>query len=294
MSRTCSTPRTPPTTSTIWLGSTSRGTGTGRSPRSTSSRSRPPRRPSPTPVPGSGSDSAAAGSAYKKAPELDLTPPGAEGYDFQNAYGPLREQVEHYRADANWRGNLFTREYLQKIDAKATVLFDGLETNIDIATIAGDNRNYKAAGIYTTMEQLAREAEAAEDMTQLAKIQDAMAELEEFLQGQLLAVSARTDEFAGTAFGSQRLAIDPNIDTQKLRSWIEEQRLAAFNACMDPATAVRGPAERWSWTRDYYEQLLKSLDAGMNPLAESSEQTIFIQAAKVDAFNQKQYRPRRR
>ena len=242
--------------------------------------------PEPDAVPGSGSDSAAAGSAYKKAPELDLTPPGAEGYDFQNAYGPLREQVEHYRADANWRGNLFTREYLQKIDAKATVLFDGLETNIDIATIAGDNRNYKAAGIYTTMEQLAREAEAAEDMTQLAKIQDAMAELEEFLQGQLLAVSARTDEFAGTAFGSQRLAIDPNIDTQKLRSWIEEQRLAAFNACMDPATAAED-LQNWSWTRDYYEQLLWSLDAGMNPLAESSEQTIFIQAAKVDAFNQK-------
>ena len=242
--------------------------------------------PEPDAAPGSGSDSAAAGSGYKKAPELDLTEPGAEGYDFQNAYGPLREQVEHYRADSNWRGNLFTREYLQKIDAKAKELLDGLEAEIDAAAIAGDNRNYKTANIYAAMEQMASEAEAAGNLQQLAKIQDAMAQLEEFVQVQLVDVAARTDEFAGTAFGSQRLAIDPNIDTQKLRSWLEEQKLAAFNACMDPATPA-ADLQNWSWTRDYYEQLLWSLDAGMNPLAESSEQTIFIQAAKVDAFNQK-------
>ena len=48
-SRTCSTPRAPPTTSTIWPGSTSRGRGTNRSQRSTSNRSQPPPCPSPTP-----------------------------------------------------------------------------------------------------------------------------------------------------------------------------------------------------------------------------------------------------
>ena len=238
--------------------------------------------PEPDAGPASGSDSAAPGSGYKKAPELNLTEPGAEGYEFQNAYGPLRDQVEHYRADSNWRGNMAIREYLQGIDAKATELFEGLGG--DAAAIAGDNRGYRTSNVYAAMEQMASQAEAAGELEELAKIQDAMAQLEEFVQGQLVEVAARTDEFAGTALGSQRLPIDPNIDTEKLRSWLEEQKLAAFNACMDPATPTED-LQRWSWTRDYYDQLLKSLNAGMNPLAESSEQTIFIQVAKVDAFN---------
>ena len=239
--------------------------------------------PEPDAAPGSGSDSAAAGSGYKKAPELNLTEPGAEGYEFQNAYGPLRDQVEHYRADSNWRGNMAIREYLQGIDAKATELFEGLGG--DAAAIAGDNRGYRTSNVYAAMEQMASQAEAAGELEELAKIQDAMAQLEEFVQGQLVEVAARTDEFAGTALGSQRLPIDPNIDTEKLRSWLEEQKLAAFNACMDPATPTED-LQRWSWTRDYYDQLLKSLNAGMNPLAESSEQTIFIQVTKVDGFNE--------
>ena len=237
--------------------------------------------PEPDAGPASGSDSAAPGSGYKKAPELNLTEPGAEGYDFQNAYGPLREQVEHYRADSNWRGNMFTREYLQGIDAKATELFEGLGG--DAAAIAGDNRGYRTSNIYAAMEQMASQAEAAENLEQLAKIQDAMAQLEEFVQGQLVEVAARIDEFAGTAQGSQRI-LDPNIDVDKLRSWLEGQmRLAEEN--FGTAESMED-VQRASWTRDYYDQLLKSLNAGMNPLAESSEQTIFIQVTKVDGFNE--------
>ena len=238
--------------------------------------------PEPDAAPGSGSDSAAAGSGYRKAPELNLTEPGAEGYEFQNAYGPLRDQVEHYRADSNWRGNMAIREYLQGIDAKATELFEGLGG--DAAAIAGDNRGYRTSNIYAAMEQMASQAEAAENLDQLAKIQDAMAQLEEFVQGRLVDVAARTDEFAGTALGSQRLPIDPNIDTEKLRSWLEGQmRLAEEN--FGTAESMED-VQRASWTRDYYDQLLKSLNAGMNPLAESSEQTIFIQVTKVDGFNE--------
>ena len=236
--------------------------------------------PEPDAAPGSSSDSAAAGSGYKKAPELNLTEPGAEGYEFQNAYGPLREQVEHYRADSNWRGNMAVREYLQGIDAKATELFEGLGG--DAAAIAGDNRGYKTSNIYAAMEQMASQAEAAENLDQLAKIQDAMAQLEEFVQGQIVDVAARTDEFAGTALGSQRI-LDPNIDVDKLRSWLEEQMHLA-EADFGTAQSMED-VQRASWTRDYYDQLLKSLNAGMNPLAESSEQTIFIQVTKVNAFN---------
>ena len=242
--------------------------------------------PEPDPGAGSGADSAAPASGYKKAPELDLTPPGAEGYDFQNAYGPLREQVEHYRADSNWRGNMFTRDYLMEIDKEAADLFKELGGNA--ATMAGDNRGYKTANIYAAMEQMAIQAEAAENLEQLAKIQDAMAQLEEFVQGQLIDVAARTDEFAGTAFGSQRLPIDPNIDTDKLRSWLQEQIRVAQDRF---ATAtMAGDQAGWThanWEVGFYDQVLKSLDAGMNPLAESSEQTIFIQAAKVIPEDQK-------
>ena len=237
--------------------------------------------PEPDAALGAGPDSAAAGSGYKKAPELDLTAPGAEGYDFQNAYGPLRDQVEHYRADSNWRGNMFTREYLQGIDAKATELFEGLGG--DAAAIAGDNRGYRTSNIYAAMEQMASQAEAAGELEALARVQDAMGQLEEFVHGQIVEVAARTDELAGTALGSQRI-LDPNIDVDKLRSWLEEQVHLAEEQ-FGTAQSMED-AQRASWTRDYYDQLLKSLNAGMNPLAESSEQTIFIQVTKVNAFNE--------
>ena len=235
---------------------------------------------------GPGSDSAAPASGYKKAPELDLTEPGADGYAFENSYGRLREQVEHYRADSNWRGNLFSREYLKAVDDKATELFKGLGG--DAAALAGDNRNYKTSNIYAAMEELARAAEEAEDLEQLTRIRNAMEELEGFVHGSAVDFAARTDEFAGTALGSQRLPIDSNIDTDKLRRWLQDQVLAAEE---NFATAVSANDQagwtRASWERDFYDQVLKSLDAGMSPLAESSEQTVFIQAAKVIPENEK-------
>ena len=229
--------------------------------------------------PGPGSDSATRASGYKKAPELDLTEPGTEGYDFQKSYGTLRDQVEHYRADSNWRGNMVTRDYLQGIDAKATELFEGLGGNP--AALAGDNRGYKTSNIYAAMEQMAQAAEEGENLEELTKIRNAMAELEEFTQGELVAVAARTDEIAGTALGSQRMPIDPNIDTEKLRTWLQKQYLEAQDMMFAPTTP-NADRQAWSWTRDYYDQMIKTLDAGINPLAESSEQISFIQITKVD------------
>ena len=230
----------------------------------------------PSPGPGA----AAPRTGYKEAPPLDLTAPGAEGYDFKNAYGSIREQVEHFRADSNWRGNFYTREYLRGIDSKAAELFDGLGGNA--AALAGDNRGYRTSNIYAAMEDMARQAEAAGELDRVADIRAAMDELGEFVQGTIVEFAARGDEFAGTALGSQRGPIDPNIDTQKLRDWLEKQKVAAFNACTNPATPS-ADMQAWSWTRDYYDQLIKALDAGMNPLAESSEQISFVQITKVDA-----------
>ena len=236
---------------------------------------------SAAPEPDAGSEPAPQRFEYKKAPDLDLAEPGAEGYDFRNAYDPLRDRVEFYRGDSNWRGNLITREHLQAIDAKAMELFEGLGGNA--ATLSGDSYGYRTSNIYAAMEEMAQAAEQAEDLEQLARIQDAMTQLEEFVQGQLVEVAARTDEFAGTALGSQRMSIDPNIDTQKLRAWLAEQKQAAFNAMENPATPF-ADMQQWSWTHDYYDQLIKTLDAGMNPLAESSEQISFVQITKVDKY----------
>ena len=234
--------------------------------------------------PVSGADSASPASGYKKAPELDLTEPGADGYTFQNSYGKLREQVEHHRADSNWRGNLFSREYLKAVDDKASELFT--ELGGTPAAVAGDNRGYRTSNIYAAMEQMA--AAAPEGSEQLAKIRNAMEELQGFVHGSAVDFATRTDEFAGTALGSQRLPIDPNIDTDKLRRWLQDQSLAAeqdFAAAM--SANDQAGWTRASWKRDFYDQALKSLDAGMNPLAESAEQTIFIQAAKVIPENEK-------
>ena len=230
----------------------------------------------PSPGPGA----AAPRTGYKEAPPLDLTAPGAEGYDFKNAYGSIREQVEHFRADSNWRGNFFSREYLQGIDAKAAELFDGLGGNA--AALAGDNRGYRTSNIYAAMEDMARQAEAAGELDRVADIRAAMDKLGEFVQGTIVEFAARGDEFAGTALGSNRGPIDPNIDTRKLRDWLEKQRVAAYNICLDPAT-TSAEMRTWSWIHDYYDQLIKTLDRGMNPLAESSEQIAFIQITKVDA-----------
>ena len=236
--------------------------------------------------PASGSDSAAPASGYKKAPELDLTEPGADGYTFQSSYGQLREQVEHFRADSNWRGNLFSREYLQAVDDKASELFKGLGG--DPLQFAGDNRNYRTSDIYAEMQRMLDRAAEAGDLFDVVEIRTAMDELEGFVHGSAVDFAARTDEFAGTALGSQRLPIDPNIDTDKLRRWLQEQIGAAQENYF--AAQVAGDQAGWTqanWEVVFYDQVLKSLDAGMNPLAESSEQTFFIQATKVIPENEK-------
>ena len=234
----------------------------------------------------SGADSASPASGYKKAPELDLTEPGADGYTFENSYGKLREQVEHFRADSNWRGNLYSREYLTAVDDKASDLFKAIGG--DPMAFAGDNRNYRTAEIYAAMQKMLDEAAEAERYFDVAEIRTVMEELEGFVHGSAVDFAARTDEFAGTAFGSQRLAIDPNIDTEKLRTWLQEQVSVAQEKFF--AAQMAGDQAGWThanWEVGFYDQVLKSLDAGMNPLAESSEQTIFIQAAKVMPENEK-------
>ena len=231
------------------------------------------------PSPGAGST--AAGSGGKQPPPLDHTAPGAEGYDFGSAYSSLHDRNQFYRQELNLRGNLYLREYLGEIDKKAIALFEALGGSAD--DIAIDNYGLRTSNVYAAVETMANEAEMAGDVERLADIRAAMDQLEALVQSTLADVAAHTDDFSGVAIGSQRGPINPNIDVDKLRSWLEEQKLAAQQAMMDPQTPFEN-FQRLSWTQDYYDQTLKALDAGINPLAESSDQVAFIQAAKVEPY----------
>ena len=231
--------------------------------------------------PSSGAGSTAAGSGGKQPPPLDHTAPGAEGYDFGSVYGSLHDRNQFYRQELNLRGNLYLREYLGEIDKKAIELFEALGGSVD--DIAIDNYGLRTSNVYATVETMANEAEMAGDVERLADIRAAMEQLEALVQSTLADVAAHTDDFSGVAIGSQRGPINPNIDVDKLRSWLEEQKLAAQQAMMDPQTPFED-FQRLSWTQDYYDQMLKALDAGINPLAESSDQVAFIRAGKVEPY----------
>ena len=232
------------------------------------------------PSPGAGST--AAGSGGKQPPPLDHPAPGAEGYDFGSAYSSLHDRNQFYRQELNLRGNLYLREYLGEIDKKAIELFEALGGSVD--DIAIDNYGLRTSNVYATLETMANEAEMAGDVERLADIRAAMDQLEALVQSTLADVAAHTDDFSGVAIGSQRGPINPDIDVDKLRSWLEEQKLAAQQTMFDSETPNEA-RQLWSWTSDYYDQLLKALDAGINPLAESSDQVAFIQAAKVNPYN---------
>ena len=220
----------------------------------------------------SGAGAATPGSTRSDPPSLYSTDPGSEGYRFDDAYGSLHDRNQFYRRELNMRGNLFTREYLSELDAQAIELLAGVGGNVD--EVAIDNYGLRTSSVYTTLQEMAQEAEAAGDLDSLADIRAAMDQLEGLVQDTLAQFAARTDEFQGTALGSQHL-LDPNIDAEKLRSWLQEQFELTEQAMMDPQTSFED-MQRLSWTRDYYDQMLVALDAGIDPLAESGEQIAFL------------------
>ena len=206
-------------------------------------------------------------------PPLDLTPPGTEGYAFRNAYYSLQDRNLFYRDEFNFRGNFFLREYLREIDTKAMKLFQGLDGPAD--AIDGDNFGYRTSSIYRTLEQMAEDAETANELNRAADLRAGMAEIESMVNSTLAEVAVRTDEFSGAAPGSPRSHIDPNIDTEKLRSWLQDQAQQAHDRFLVAETDEAGQLATWEW--GYYVQLIQSLDEGVNPLAVSNEQIVVTQ-----------------
>ena len=94
----------------------------------------------------------------------------------------------------------------------------------------------------------------------------------------------------GGALGSQRMPIDADIDTDKLRSWFQE-KLADAEARMAAAPAVPHSDEEMlaqmlmGDEALYYRQMIKSLDKGVNPLTESREMIAFHRLEVEDYYH---------
>ena len=236
--------------------------------------------PDATPVPGSGS------AVADRTPPLDLTEPGAKGYEFRKSYGSLRERNHFYRLDANWRGNLVMRDLLDRIDSRAIALFEGIGGSL--GDVSGDYRT-RTSAIHTALEAMAEQAETAGDAQRLADIRSAIDDLDGLVQRGLAEMAARADEFAGTALGSQRVPIDRHIDTDMLRNWFQEQLQQAKDK-FDWALTIDDPNaevpihQLAGWEAEYYGQMIQSLDKGVNPLADSSEQIAFLNKKVEDYY----------
>ena len=236
--------------------------------------------PDAAPVPGRGP------AVADRTPPLDLTEPGTEGYDFRRSYGSLRERNHFYRLDANWRGNFVMHDLLKKIDARAIELFQEVGGSLDDVT--GDYRT-RTSAIHTALEAMAEQPEIAANAERLADIRGAIDELEGLVQGRLAEMAARTDEFAGTALGSQRVPIDRHIDTDMLRNWFQEQLQQAqdkfaWALTIDDPNAEVPLHQLAGWEAEYYGQMVQSVDKGVNPLADSSEQIAFLNKKVEDYY----------
>ena len=221
-------------------------------------------------------------SSRRPPPPLDCTEPGDEGYDFSKAYGSLRERNHYYRLELNLRGNMVMRDALDEIDKSAIALFENLGGSLDDVT--GDYRG-RTVGIVEALENMAEQADAAGDSQRVADLRNAIDEIEGMVHHSVVEFATRTDEFSGAALGSQRVPIDSNIDTGKLRRWLKEQMgkaEAKFGAAVEA-----GDQHGWelaSKERDYFDQMIKSLNAGENPLNESGEQIVFLRKKVQDYY----------
>ncbi|MCY4467227.1 MAG: hypothetical protein OXC08_00785, partial [Thiotrichales bacterium] len=224
----------------------------------------------------------ATATSTRPPPPLELTEPGAEGYDFGQAYGSLRDRHHFYRRDLNLRGNMMMGDALAEIDAKAIELFESLGGSLDDVT--GDYRS-RTTGIVNALEQMAEQADATGDVGRAADVRGAIDEIEGMTHSAVVEFASRTDEFSGMAIGSQRGPIDSNIDTGKLKRWLEEQEgyaSARLQAAIDAGDM--GSYDILSKERDYFDQMIKSLEAGENPLNESGEQIAFVRR-KIEEYN---------
>ena len=219
---------------------------------------------------------------------LDLAEPGTEEFDFGKTYDSLRDRQQYYRDHAKWPGNVAVTESVGAIDDKAADLFQqGLGGSLDDLPLDPGSRTL---AIRAELDNMALRAEAAGDTDRLARIRGAIDELDVFVHDTAVDIAVRADEFPGQALGSQRVPLDADLDTDKLRSWFQE-KMANAEARMAAAPAVPHSDEEMlaqmlmGDEALYYRQMIKSLDKGVNPLTESREMIAFHRLEVEDYYH---------
>ena len=222
-----------------------------------------------------------------KPKPLDLAEPGTEGFDFGKSYASLRDRQQHYRNYTKWPGNVALTESISAIDGKAADLFQGVGGSLDDFPLDPTSRTL---AIRAELDNMALRAEATGDADRLARIRGAIDVLDGFVHDTAVDIAVHAGEFPGEALGSQRMPIDADIDTDKLRSWFQE-KLANAEARMAAAPAVpRSDEEMLAQMLMgdealYYRQMIKSLDKGVNPLTESREMIAFHRLEVEDYYH---------
>ena len=245
----------------------------------------PSRRPPEDSTPTSNPDLPDSVFATPRPEALDLTEPGTEGFDFGKSYDALRNRQQHYRDFTNWRGNLALEEAIGAVDKRATELFKGLGGSVDDFPVDSSARTM---AIRNELDNMAAQAEAAGNADRLADIHRAIDELDELVHDTATTMAARADEFTGAALGSQRVPIDPYVNTEKLRGWLQEQLLKAQGKSAeaariaDPDAATRAQ-QLTILEEQFYYQMIMSLDRGVSPLYVSDD-LILLFRADVDAY----------
>ena len=219
---------------------------------------------------------------------LDLAEPGTEEFDFGKTYDSLRDRQQYYRDHAKWPGNVAVTESVGAIDDKAADLFQqGLGGSLDDLPLDPGSRTL---AIRAELDNMALQAEAAGDTDRLARIRGAIDELDVFVHDTAVDIAVRADEFPGQALGSQRVPLDADLDTDKLRSWFQE-KMANAEARMAAAPAVPHSDEEMlaqmlmGDEALYYRQMIKSLDKDVNPLIESREMIAFHRLEVEDYYH---------
>ena len=166
-------------------------------------------------------------------------------------------------------------------------LFQGIGGSLDDFPLDPTSRTL---AIRAELDNMALRAEATGDADRLARIRGAIDELDGFVHDTAVDIAVHAGEFPGEALGSQRMPIDADIDTDKLRSWFQE-KLANAEARMAAAPAVpRSDEEMLAQMlmgdeAPYYRQMIKSLDKGVNPLTESREMIAFHRLEVEDYYH---------
>ena len=237
-------------------------------------------RPLADTTPPAGSANPASTPVTPKPKALDLAEPGTGGFDFGKTYASLRDRQQYYRDYLKWPGNLAVTESIGAVDGKAADLFHRLDGSLDDFPLDPTSRTL---AIRAELDSMAMRAEAAGDADRLADIRSAIDELDGFVHDRAVDIAVRADEVPGQALGSQRVPLDADVDTDKLRSWLNE-KLADAEARIEAAPAVPLSHEEMmdqmlmGDEALYYRQMIRSLDKGANPLTESKEMVDFHRA----------------